>query len=283
MAGSTNDSDEDPDLKRAIALSLAVNNPGHESNAIELSSDDESDGDEDLRRAIALSLEQTGADADGESTDSGTGSGSDEDNGCHPNKPPVYRPKGQSESLTISPGNNGSQIQSQSSQQSQTEVSQASQAPSSAVLGLAGFDRRKMEAERLARLAAKRKVPDSEQELQGRNSKLRTGPPLQVSGTSPGSINTTNTNIMSLSYSAKKNTQSIGLKFPKGAVKKTFALGFPRTADDIKIEEILEKDELEMAVISSFQWDEDWMLSKIHIKRTKIYLVAFANSKDQVR
>jgi hypothetical protein len=38
-----------------------------------------------------------------------------------------------------------------------------------------------------------------------------------------------------------------------------------------------------MAVLSSYQWDEDFLLTKIDIARTKLILVAFAVDDDQVR
>lgn len=64
------------------------------------------------------------------------------------------------------------------------------------------------------------------------------------------------------------------LPFWQGAVKKTWCLGQPRLGDDIKIEEVLQKDQLELAVISSFQWDPDFLLQKIDLTRTKICLIS---------
>jgi hypothetical protein len=57
-----------------------------------------------------------------------------------------------------------------------------------------------------------------------------------------------------------------------------WASGYPRQ-DDVKIEEILQKDQLELAVLSSFQWDDEWLLSKIDIKNTKMVCIAFASSE----
>ncbi|KAM0334080.1 hypothetical protein ACHAQA_001100 [Verticillium albo-atrum] len=76
--------------------------------------------------------------------------------------------------------------------------------------------------------------------------------------------------------------QAKPLRFAKGAVKKTWVYGCPRTDDDIKIEEVLEKDKLELAVVSSFQWDESWFLSKVDIARTKMVFIAYANSSAEV-
>jgi len=43
----------------------------------------------------------------------------------------------------------------------------------------------------------------------------------------------------------------ISLEYPRGAVKKTWAFGYPRE-NDIKIEEVLQKDKLKVAVLSAF-------------------------------
>lgn len=73
------------------------------------------------------------------------------------------------------------------------------------------------------------------------------------------------------------------LPFPRGVVKKTWAFGQPRRGDDIKIEEVLQKHQLQLAVLSSYQWDEQWLLSKIDLTRTKLVLIAFAADDAQVR
>ncbi|ORY67160.1 ubiquitin interaction domain-containing protein [Pseudomassariella vexata] len=136
--------------------------------------------------------------------------------------------------------------------------------------GLAALDRKKMEEERLAR-QGKRKAPDSEQDTQGDRQRLKTGPLPTIE----------RLGMTSKANPTLANPNSQGLPFPRGVVKKTWAYGYPRTGDDIKIEEVLQKNELELAVISSFQWDEEWMLSKIDIKKTKIVCIAFASSKQQ--
>ncbi|KAI8298522.1 Tyrosyl-DNA phosphodiesterase 1 [Colletotrichum sp. SAR11_59] len=68
---------------------------------------------------------------------------------------------------------------------------------------------------------------------------------------------------------------ALDLPFAKGAFRRTWARGYPRTGD-IKIEEVLQKEQLQLAVLSSFQWDEEWLLSKIDCRRTKMVLVAYA-------
>lgn len=134
--------------------------------------------------------------------------------------------------------------------------------------GSLALDRRKMEAERLAR---QRKRSAVEAGLETSPSRHRPTPPaLSASRLSHASA-------------VAGTTRTSSLPFSKGAVKRTWALGQPQTEQDIKIEDILMRNELELAVISSFQWDDTWLLSKIDISRTKLILVAFANDEAHVR
>lgn len=223
------DSDDDADLRRAIALSLEDVRQSNRENPVELSSDEDEDEDDD-------DLE----------------------------KPLVHRRDLQATKQF----NVATVIAPPPSQQQQAP-------PGLAAFGLAGIDRKKMEEERIARLG-KRKAPDSEQEIQGRQSKLRSGPAPVVSRP----IVTANAIASSQGTSSRSN--HAGLRFPKGAVKKTWARGYPRTGDDIKIEEILHKNELELAVLSSYQWDDTWMMSKIDFTKTKVVCIAYASSQEHV-
>lgn len=205
------------------------------------------DGDEDaaLRYAIALSLQ----DSNNASSEKPIELSSDEDNedlDNGPKYPPITK---DSKNMSI--------------KQPPKDAPLASQQPAPTVpdsFAALGLDRKKMEEERLARLG-KRKAPEPELEGQG----PRQRPKLDVESS-----------VMVATKGKPHN-----LPYPKGIVKKTWATGFPRK-DDIKIEEVLQKDELELAVISSFQWDEEWMFSKINCAKTKIVCVAFASSKAQV-
>ncbi|KAK3700805.1 hypothetical protein LTR37_015777 [Vermiconidia calcicola] len=55
------------------------------------------------------------------------------------------------------------------------------------------------------------------------------------------------------------------LQYPRGVVKKTWAFGFERTGNDVKLEEVLEPRTLKTAVLSAFQWNTDWVLGKLKI------------------
>ncbi|KAI8635010.1 tyrosyl-DNA phosphodiesterase-domain-containing protein [Xylariaceae sp. FL1651] len=139
----------------------------------------------------------------------------------------------------------------------------ATQLNSFAALGL---DRKKMEEERLRR-SAKRKAPS----IDDKDSAERPPRRVKIESQLNGMPFTSTTH-------ATASVKTPLLPYSKGVVKKTWAFGYPRQ-DDIKIEEIFQKDELELAVLSSFQWDDAWMLSKIDIMKTKIVCIAFASNE----
>ncbi|KAM3498335.1 hypothetical protein MY11210_009680 [Beauveria gryllotalpidicola] len=70
-------------------------------------------------------------------------------------------------------------------------------------------------------------------------------------------------------------------RYLQGTVRRTWTQGYTKTSDDITIEEILQKDDLQLALLSSFQWDEEWLLSKLNTSKTRILLLAFAASEEQ--
>ena len=82
-----------------------------------------------------------------------------------------------------------------------------------------------------------------------------------------------------LSYRQQMNLLAPGIHFPDGAVRKTWAYGCPRQ-DDIKIEEVLQKDDLELAVLSAYQWDDEWILRKINLRKTKVICVVQAETEE---
>lgn len=75
------------------------------------------------------------------------------------------------------------------------------------------------------------------------------------------------------------------LKYPNGVIKRTWAFGHTRTEDDIKIEEVLEKNTLRTGVLSAFQWDTNWIMSKINMAQSKLIFVMQAKEqslRDQI-
>ena len=138
--------------------------------------------------------------------------------------------------------------------------------------GLLGLDRKQMELERLAR---KRKAPSiSPPPYRKAAARERH---LALSATQK---NTASPQLQDTAISgAKTDLKCQGPVFSTGIVKKTWAFGHARNGDDIKLEEVLQKDSIDLAVLSSFQWDIDWLLAKINTRSTRITLIMQA--KDQ--
>lgn len=147
--------------------------------------------------------------------------------------------------------------------------------PKKATFGSLVLDRKAMEAERLKRLAGKRERPvDDEVEA------ALPPPKKQATSKAPDTARRT---LPATASSSQPRGSHGSLKFPNGVVKKTWALGYPRTGDDVKIEEVLQKDQLELAILSSFQWDTEWIMSKVNLRSVKLLMVAYAVDDAQVR
>ncbi|KAF9245169.1 hypothetical protein DTO012A7_8824 [Penicillium roqueforti] len=69
-------------------------------------------------------------------------------------------------------------------------------------------------------------------------------------------------------------------QWPLGAVKKTHIAGFPRSGNDITIEEVIQRGDLELGVFSSFMWDMPWLCSKFNNLTTRIIFVMQANDEE---
>lgn len=212
--------------------------------------EDEDDEDEDLKRAIALSLQGSEDTA------------KNPPNSSHGNKEP--------------------------GPPSDAESSAADHAPLQSS-GLLGLNRKQMEEERLARIA-KRKADDvgdidhrpvkhSKNEL---NQPARQGSSGSVSTEYASKIGVPQARHESADSKPRLLTPSrtSAVQFPKGVVKKTYAQYCPRTGDDITIEEVFQRSDLELAVLSSFLWDMEWLFSKIDTKLTRFLLVMQA--KDEL-
>ncbi|KAL6719708.1 hypothetical protein ACLMJK_001629 [Lecanora helva] len=142
-----------------------------------------------------------------------------------------------------------------------------------------GIDRKKMEQERLAR---KRKAsePDSpSRKVHKICSPPESKQPLQSS-------QAYSSEISEVSATEKPSGDGTAGDFLKAAVKKTWAFGHARDGNDIKLEEVLKRNDLQLAVLSSFQWDIGWLLAKINTTKTQITLAMQAKDqaiKDQYR
>lgn len=170
----------------------------------------------------------------------------------------------------------------------------------------AGLDRKAMEAERLARAARKREISPppfsgsrKAPKLEANTVTLSSGARLtsfatvvnqEQRGRKSETANAANQQLKQLHTSAEIKEESPdehlnlqgSLKYPYGVVKKTWAFGFERTENDIKLEEVLEPRTLKTAVLSAFQWDTDWVLSKLNIPETKCIFIMQAET-DELR
>ncbi|KAK0621288.1 tyrosyl-DNA phosphodiesterase-domain-containing protein [Bombardia bombarda] len=173
-----------------------------------------------------------------------------------------------------------------------TQTPAPAPAPLYGGLSALGLDRKKMEEERLARLNKRKASSDlgaaEMRPAQRQKASSATAPQPQPARPAPPKPLPQKEEEDDGSETASSREPSVSapkqpsLPFLKGVVKKTWAAGQPRLGgDDIKIEEVLQRDKLELAVLSSYQWDEEWLLSKIDLPRTKVVLVAFATSEAQ--
>lgn len=159
-------------------------------------------------------------------------------------------------------------------------------------LAALGLDRKKMEEERLARLKKRKaEIPSDASSMP--QSDANAGPPARrprlmddqparvaqapLQRSAPGP----NSNSHRDQYAFSSASASAGPPYYKGAVLRTWARGTPRDGD-IKIEEVFQKEELELAVLSSYQWDEDWLMGKLDMRKTKILLIAYAEDDETV-
>ncbi|KAJ5545460.1 hypothetical protein N7535_006154 [Penicillium sp. DV-2018c] len=151
---------------------------------------------------------------------------------------------------------------------------------------LSTLNRKQMEEERLAR-AAKRKFEGSPSAQQSRKlpqletNKVRPIAPVRKPIEPPQAIPR-----WPVCRRVESNAPDAGVRptslavpqWPLGAVKKTYVAGSPRTENDITIEEVIQRDDLELGVLSSFLWDLQWLFTKINA-RSRIMLIMQA--KDE--
>ena len=148
------------------------------------------------------------------------------------------------------------------------------------------LDRKTMEQERLARL--KRKASVSPPRLRREKQ-----PSSRLPGKRRPALANRTTPTPELDPQGLKSSSGVsppvqqasalsGLCFPRGVVRKTWAFGYERK-DDIKFEEVLQKNDLTVAVLSAFQWDVEWLMRKIDLSKTKMVFVMQAKDDATVR
>lgn len=137
---------------------------------------------------------------------------------------------------------------------------------SSTTLSFLGIDRKKMEQERLAR---KRKASGSPPP-NAKAARTAGGDPFDPTVQSLQSSANTKGSVITNANASSESENHLGSRFPQGTVKKTWAYRHPRRGDDIKLEEILQSKDLNLAVLSSFQWDIEWLLAKLNTRSRQI-------------
>lgn len=84
------------------------------------------------------------------------------------------------------------------------------------------------------------------------NKQARTAPEPTGMTTSKAKATTT-ASVSGSSITSNITGTSSNLPYPNSTVKRTWPRGCPRTGDEITIEEVLQMDQLELPVLSSFQ------------------------------
>ncbi|KAJ4305714.1 hypothetical protein N0V90_001245 [Kalmusia sp. IMI 367209] len=223
-----------------------------------------SDDDDELQRAIALSLEDELAPSatDGESdydrdlrlamalSLEGTHNVDDVDSamGSRPKTSKAERSGASLSQYTAAVA-----YRPENSAQQQIEVSKAINSPPSTSSGIAGLHRKAMERERLERLGKRKRSASPER------------PSKQV--------------VKQPAPSIVESKTKDGLQYPNGAVKRTWAYKHTRT-DDITLEEVLQASTLNIAVLSSFQWEDRFLFHKADPEKIKHYWIMNAKTDD---
>lgn len=240
---SEDEGGEDAELKRAVEVSLRA------------SEENDSSDDAELKRAIQVSLQ-------GES-------GGGDNTSAHAN-------------LTEKKNEKTASHSEQGKAMSKPEPSR--------MMPLLGLDRKQMEQERLARLA-KRKAeeaptnqPEAKQlrtEASSSGQRAKSPPKIRSRIISPRKEKSTSSDGQLKSKPDNPSTTP-SVQFPTGVVKKTWNRHCPRNDDDIKIEEVFQAADLELAVLSSFMWDMEWIFSNLNTKSTRFLLIMQAKEESTV-
>ncbi|KAJ5368241.1 uncharacterized protein N7496_008001 [Penicillium cataractarum] len=153
--------------------------------------------------------------------------------------------------------------------------------------GIFGIDRKQMEQERLARLA-KRKAESSPPLNQPapKAAKITGHQPLsttqasttQASSQQRASVPSNYTNTTTRDAGVQPTAQPL-MQYPLGVVKKTHVANKLRTGNDITIEEVFQRADLNVAVLSSFMWDIEWLFSKLDTRKTRFILMMGAKEE----
>lgn len=150
--------------------------------------------------------------------------------------------------------------------------------------GILGLDRKKMEEERLARLM-KRKIDTSPDRREAKQSRTESPKGKRAGIKSPHKSPTPKPEPRKEQPKARSvdtPTSTPSVQFPAGVIKKTWNANARRIGNDIKINEVFQASDLELAVLSSFMWDMDWLFSNLDTKKTRFLLIMQAKEESTV-
>ncbi|KAJ5935928.1 hypothetical protein N7454_005226 [Penicillium verhagenii] len=150
-----------------------------------------------------------------------------------------------------------------------------SSAPS---IGFLGLDRKQMEQERLARMK-KRKPEDSGSPPPAKLYKTESGSTKPVFQSSSSSVSSSQASSNASTSPVRPTARPI-IQWPQGTVRKTHVLGSMRGNNEITIEEVIQRSDMELGVFSSFLWDTEWFFTKCDTWRTRFLLIMHAKEKE---
>lgn len=272
------DNESDEDLKRAIAMSLAdqpESSSLKKAVVIDLISSDEDEDDDLDAPVIARKITSTKVISNKQEVQSTEASTS------HTQKPKITSDHASSQNANI-----------RTDMKPPAGATDISPSPNPSPLTLLGLDRKKMEEERLLRIQQRAK-PDQQISTPGPEGRKRKASPSlphpssQRSKPSDSKVASDDRPLSSAQGaplpipSPREHERSLGVEYPDGVVKKTWVQGSPRQGDDIKFEEVLQKNDLELAVLSAFQIEPDWVASKLK-PETKVVFVLQAKTEMEV-
>lgn len=215
---------------------------------------EDSDEDEQLRQALSLSLQDQ----------------------TSPSKPSPSKPSPRPQIISLESDDDEPSVQTSPKLQSQNHLL-SGDTPSTALprtlpLNFLGLDRKGMEQERLAR----KRQADTTPALESRSTRATTQDtshrPEKRIAPSPQKAKSIPTSTLPALSNPSKVLKSASPTFLDGAVKKTWALSRER-ADDIRLEEVLQSNDLKLAVLSAFQWDMPWLMKKLKSSTRLIFVM----------
>ncbi|OJJ43749.1 hypothetical protein ASPZODRAFT_73516 [Penicilliopsis zonata CBS 506.65] len=259
---------DDADIRAAIVASLRdLQSPGRttdtsQQDVVDLTADTDTESEDDDGKPaglVPMSKSNIGSETDGDDDD-------------------LKR----AIELSLQDADGEGEEQEEIKQHGDPEIRQVDSAPSAGLekgptpLGLLVLDRKQMEQERLARVA-KRKAERSISPPSVGRSKLQKSETTQKED--DVSVRPVPGGKQATPLPGSQPPRTPGIVFPQGVVKKTWANGCPRIGDDITIEEVFQRSDLELAVLSSFIWDMDWVFSKLDTSRTRFILMMQAKEE----